>query len=98
MNNEKKDKDASYNEFIILAIDLIGGDYNESRRYADKLWDIATCFADAIRESEKQSIADGYVQNIQKAVAEFDAVCKGRKMVQVEKIKNICDCYLDVRR
>lgn len=99
--NEEKDR--AYNEFILLAMDLIGGDYNDARRYADKLWDIASCFGDAAPVSNLQAIADdferladGYYQNMQNAVAEFESICKGRKMVQVEKIKYICDCYLNV--
>jgi len=100
---ENKDKDIAYNEFISLAMDLIGGDYNDARRYADKLWNMASCFTDADTVSTLQSIADGferladgYYQNMQNAVAEFDSICKGRKTVKVEKIKYICKCYLDV--
>lgn len=103
MNEEIKEKDYAYNEFILLAMDLIGGDYNEARRYADKLWDIASCFGDINTVSNLRSvaddferIADGYFRNILNARSEFASICKGRKQVAVKDIRYICDCYLNV--
>lgn len=100
---EVSEKDYAYNEFVTLAVDLIGGDYIDARRYADKLWDMASCFGEINTVSNLQAVADdferladGYFQNILNARSEFASVCKGRKMVQVEDIQYICDCYLGV--
>lgn len=101
--NELSEKDYAYNEFISFAMDLIGGDYNDARKYADKLWDMASCFGDINTVSNLQAIADeairvadAYFHNILNARSELSLICKGRKMVQVKDIRYICDCYLNV--
>ena len=103
MKEAINEKDYAFNEFVTLAVDLIGGDYNNARRYADKLWDMASCFGDINTVSNLQDIADDwercadmYLHNILNARSELASVCKGRKMVQVKDIMCVCDCYLDV--
>lgn len=103
MKNEVNEKDKAYNEFVTLAVDLIGGDYNNARRYADRLWDMASCFGDINTVSNLQAVAedwercaDGYFNNIQDARSKLASICKGRKMVQVKDVRYICDCYLNV--